>query len=665
MWLSLPYLYFDGEALAWFNWLYHNKQFYDWKHFTDRLFYHYHTQTVMEFGLPPVTDLLLQMDVNLSQEVVEQEIVSALDKDNSNPKVSHTMLEPHVANSMVLSEQLNSRGSSSTSIHFPSGVISFGCIETLGPMLDSKNDLKDDPINYACKMFAEMPNKKIDMKVEHPVINDSENLASHIFDEMFQTVSTIKGEYNDLVMVNMQLGLGISRCSNAMSGMLSTCTYVQLINRGITDHFSRLGRASLILTLQLFTPDQCGFTFPFDPGSRLLTMFLRVTRNSVFCVSSNDSDHDKLIMSTFWNSCILVDNILKQNLPCFLSYKSRVFGREEKLQGLFEALVARYLEQFPNILVNKDDVLLFAIFGIVRISKSTLSYLVFDSVANFFMIPIPVTTSYLYVWDSEKSFEIVALSSYPVKTEALQLQGCSTCPNKASLGMLLLWNVDFGLAPVSKYFFSNDTHTFTHKRVVPWVLRVYFICGACYCHCKFDGIYTKILFIPCQMFTTSLILDLLTSNVDYFYVSGDVEPHVSSISFLVSTLLVLTVGLSERNCIVYSIKAIVFLNNGIRIFDIGEGNDMPARKSMDEKMGVSHVLHLSYRSVITPLPYGIETEKHVFFYESDSLSSLSLIYLNLEDKVRIQEGSIVMNGPRPIWAEQPNTKFRDYVWDPG
>lgn len=33
MWLSLPYLYFDGEALTWFNWLCRNNQFHDWKHF--------------------------------------------------------------------------------------------------------------------------------------------------------------------------------------------------------------------------------------------------------------------------------------------------------------------------------------------------------------------------------------------------------------------------------------------------------------------------------------------------------------------------------------------------------------------------------------------------------------------------------------------------------
>lgn len=51
-----------------------------------------------------------------------------------------------------------------------------------------------DPINYACKMFAEMPNKKIDLRVEAPVIYDFENMASHMLDEMSQTVCAVKGE---------------------------------------------------------------------------------------------------------------------------------------------------------------------------------------------------------------------------------------------------------------------------------------------------------------------------------------------------------------------------------------------------------------------------------------------------------------------------------------
>ncbi|KAH0695600.1 hypothetical protein KY284_015654 [Solanum tuberosum] len=40
-------------------------------------------------------------------------------------------------------------------------------------------------------------------------------------------------------------------------------------------------------------------------------------------------------------------------------------------------------------------------------------------------------------------------------------------------------------------------------------------------------------------------------------------------------------------------------------------------------------------------------------------------YSNLEDKVLIGVGSIVMNGPRPVLAKRPNTELSGYVWDPG
>ncbi|KAG5576731.1 hypothetical protein H5410_056865 [Solanum commersonii] len=36
-WLPLLYFYLDGEALTWFTWLHRNKQFFDWKHFTEKL----------------------------------------------------------------------------------------------------------------------------------------------------------------------------------------------------------------------------------------------------------------------------------------------------------------------------------------------------------------------------------------------------------------------------------------------------------------------------------------------------------------------------------------------------------------------------------------------------------------------------------------------------
>ncbi|KAH0681939.1 hypothetical protein KY289_019691 [Solanum tuberosum] len=36
-WLPLPSFYLDGEALEWFHWMFHNEQFFDWNHFKKKL----------------------------------------------------------------------------------------------------------------------------------------------------------------------------------------------------------------------------------------------------------------------------------------------------------------------------------------------------------------------------------------------------------------------------------------------------------------------------------------------------------------------------------------------------------------------------------------------------------------------------------------------------
>lgn len=302
MWLSLPYLYFYGEALTWISWLYHNEHLNDWKHFTDKLAFHYRQQIVTERDLPSLTDLLLQMDANLTHmrhhldnlqntlsacsqkfsnsqtrldltasladkcDVVEQETISALNKLSLNNEDRHTMLEHPVTKSKVLPKLLNSTGSFSTSIPFPFSVISIGCVETLDPLLDSKIDL-DDLSSYASKVFAKMPDKKIGTEVEHPVIYYSGNPASYMFDEMFQAVSLVQeGEYNDIIMLDN------SHLSPPC--LLSTGSHAHLIRRSIFDYYREFDYAKLLLWLYRFPSAQFGFSFPFDPDSSLLTIFL-------------------------------------------------------------------------------------------------------------------------------------------------------------------------------------------------------------------------------------------------------------------------------------------------------------------------------------------------------------------------------------------------------
>ncbi|WMV47015.1 hypothetical protein MTR67_040400 [Solanum verrucosum] len=99
--------------------------------------------------------------------------------------------------------------------------------------------------------------------------------------------------------------------------------------------------------------------------------------NTIFSKDLTDPSFDsaKEIKDLVWN--IMVEAGQEQCLPGFLLSKLGELGKAEKIQGLLEAFAARYSERFPNILVNKDDVLLFAMFG-VHVSKPSSSYLVFD-----------------------------------------------------------------------------------------------------------------------------------------------------------------------------------------------------------------------------------------------------------------------------------------------
>ncbi|KAK4723999.1 hypothetical protein R3W88_026778 [Solanum pinnatisectum] len=69
--------------------------------------------------------------------------------------------------------------------------------------------------------------------------------------------------------------------------------------------------------------------------------------------------------------------------------------------------------------------------------------------------------------------------------------------------------------------------------------------------------------------------------------------------------------------------------------------------------------------------YNNETTMSTVQQAANQVASLLLTnttahaYSNLQDKVLIGVGSIVMNGPRPVLAKWPNTDISGYVWDPG
>ncbi|KAH0694276.1 hypothetical protein KY285_021373 [Solanum tuberosum] len=214
--LSLASFYFDGEALEWYRWLFRNKQLAGWDHFVDKLLIHFRSRPrdkQREF---------LPIPRNKNHRAVDYSQADLNEHSNrNNQSLAHTVFK-----------EMSDKETNVETMGLPAiQVCHLAEHDNTSTSLEIQYDVLagNSEVDH---MFDKMPEKKIDMEVEHPVINDSANLASHMFDEIFQTVSTFKGEYGDLLME--------------------------------FDH------ANLPLSLYRFPPDQFECSFPFDPGSSLL-----------------------------------------------------------------------------------------------------------------------------------------------------------------------------------------------------------------------------------------------------------------------------------------------------------------------------------------------------------------------------------------------------------
>lgn len=179
--------------------------------------------------------------------------------------------------------------------------------EVLIEMVEIKNGEEENSQSYAFKVFVEMPNRKVDMKVEDSVQNDSVKLETQVCDKMFQTVSAVRCYYGDIVMLDNPL---------ALAYMLSACGHDQLIGRGTFDYLSELKHAKLILFLHRFPLDQFGLHFPFDPGSSFLIAYLGATWNYVSCEALCNLTLDQFTKPPSWNSYIAPLKLQLRNSMC-------------------------------------------------------------------------------------------------------------------------------------------------------------------------------------------------------------------------------------------------------------------------------------------------------------------------------------------------------------
>jgi len=332
--LSWASFYLDGEALEWYRWLFRNKQLAGWDHFVDKLFIRFQSRkdpynrfaflrqftTVDDYqaraatisswstipNLPSPQSWNEPSDYNKVKSahqvfgeksnktpdiVVDVENATMLIKNGSaemldtqaKEKIFHSISDEtkeeaefpvpqHVSEPLVYNNNEAHKVFDEFSIGCKDVILESHKVLTITTYTIEEND-------YAIDVGNEDKNEEEEEEKLFTIENKIQQLVPAFVGIRPLWIDSTFSTFGDFAMFNMLHKLGITRCLEEMSEILSTCRYDQLINRGIIDHFSSFGHASLLLTLHLFPPDQFGLAFPFDPGSRSLTMFLRVTRN--------------------------------------------------------------------------------------------------------------------------------------------------------------------------------------------------------------------------------------------------------------------------------------------------------------------------------------------------------------------------------------------------
>ncbi|OIT20654.1 hypothetical protein A4A49_39622 [Nicotiana attenuata] len=205
--------------------------------------------------------------------------------------------------------------------------------EVLIGMVETINREEELLKSYDCQIFAEIPNRKLDMKVEDSMKNHTVKHETQVFDEMIHTFSAVKCDH---VMVDNQLALPCA---------LPSCSHSQCLRLdiGIFDYSSGLDYVKIGLSLHQFTFDQFGCEFPFDPGSSLFITLLKVPRSCVLCFASSDLAHDKFITSTWWNSSIIpLKHQLRNTADAYKSVTMNYLGKTVLIRTVMGDLSNNY-----------------------------------------------------------------------------------------------------------------------------------------------------------------------------------------------------------------------------------------------------------------------------------------------------------------------------------
>ncbi|KAH0756950.1 hypothetical protein KY290_020443 [Solanum tuberosum] len=341
-WLPLPSFYLDGEALTWFNWLFRNKLFLDWKHFKDRFAQRFQQQTNR--------DVLGRLS-NSSQV--------HFDSVNSVPIVSQSAVVPpfpapsHFPKSSPSASAYDT--GSSQAVHvFDELPMKYKYVESVSLITKNNVEVED----------TETPRLENANSVEVNLVHEpSPIIEDQVFDEISHT--TVSSNIDDLTAIVHDVEHSVTTVAKVYNGSFYNDIKVPLVvlydmegsntdeEKNSQDNVAWFENFPPLNISELLVAFACQVTvmsnassrlaeikYPFADTLRLCT--IPCWHNSLDEICRGNQNKVFLCLDFRLRKCSWVDTGQECNLSSFLSSNPRGCASEEKIQEVVRLIVAMF-----------------------------------------------------------------------------------------------------------------------------------------------------------------------------------------------------------------------------------------------------------------------------------------------------------------------------------
>ncbi|KAH0667901.1 hypothetical protein KY285_029107 [Solanum tuberosum] len=676
-WLPLPSFYFDGEALIWFNGLFRNKQFHDWNHFKVKLLLQFRqwsftrsTEGVAGFdsinvatiALPEILHAAIESDLanGKQEEATESKYASDLDGENLRP-ADNSKVPPEIFVASI--------GNVLHPTDFTSSIVLIGSNCDGDTPLEIKIDEEDYSKSFACKVFAEIPYREIDMDFKHSIPN-----ATQVFEEK-----------SDNCCSKNIMGVPKTDQHYALTFAYANAIRCHLIGSDNEATDSDMYYVEVLLNAEHGTPtSRCNqlnlSQFPFDPGARCVNISIRLPATDLFDGLPSQNVQVFLLgqyseaMDTGLQNSGYVDKWFDtgQEFIIALEYERGVLTKElhsnDGKVRIFEfnvspKLACEVLEQAMGSHVidvgtqNKWTTLSSPTYFVCNILTTTLKNL-------------PPTNYSSWSVDLQAHFYYFSISFIVYHT-------------------FLNLPFDPGIPDTPLYYGADKTLVTTGRFLSTYILIAALwgqeVCCLGLNHCDMwikrrDSLLEDIgphsadiielekakqwnghKLIPSENFKSLSVMSI----VSYACIRkiGNTQSEVIFLADMVHIN-----GLVAAKVLCFSLKyAIVvacstqFMGGQVYVYVVLDKSFF-AFEDVDNEQ---HLIVDDLKIILVHMLLIGTIAQFVLATIGGDCTTKIILDLNLEDKVLIEDGSIVMNGPRPVLANQPNTRLSGYVWDPG